>query len=237
MTTAKSLGDRMKAYERAFDHRLPNRMPVIIRVDGRAFHTWTRGLQTPMSEGLMEVMDSAAHQIVSEADGGVFAYVQSDEISVLVHTYRQFSSEPWLANRLQKLASIAASTAGSVVSMQSGALHGFPRLASFDGRAFVLPESEVCNYFLWRQRDCERNSVLSLAQHHFSAKQMHKKNCGELQDMIHEAGDNWNNWPTGFKRGRCVYRVEGKGVVIDREPPQFGKDRHYVERHLETVES
>lgn len=198
-----SLGDRMKKYERAFKFSLPQRMPLIIRVDGKAFHTYTKGLK-PFDKNLRKVMDLTALKLCEEIQGAQLAYVQSDEISLLVHNYKRFASQGWFDNELQKICSVSAAIASATFTNESVLLERGRRPAFFDSRAFILPENEVNNYFIWRQQDWIRNSVQMLAYSLYSHRECYKKNNSALQEMCFQKGKNWNNLPPEDKRGRCV---------------------------------
>lgn len=239
MSSGDSLGDRMKGYERACRHVLPRRLPVILRVDGKAFHTYTRGLSEPFDSTFISAMNGCAETLCEAVQGTALAYVQSDEISLLVHGYRQLQSEPWFDNEIQKMASVAASVAGATMTMFSEDIFGHIKGAHFDARVFVLPEAEVANYFIWRQQDATRNSIQMSARAMFSHKECHEKNCSELQEMLFTKGQNWNDTPTPLKRGRCVLRqsYEREGATrhrwrVDNEIPIFTQDRAYIEKHL-----
>lgn len=233
-----SLGDRMKRYEHATRTTLPPRLPVIIRVDGKAFHTWTRGLTKPFDAQFCVWMDLVAIALCEECQGAQLAYVQSDEISVLLHGYKTHTTQAWFDGQVQKVTSVAAACASAAMTEYSG------RRAMFDARAFVLPEAEVANYFLWRQNDAARNSIQSLAQSLYSQRELHGKCQAELHEMCFAKGHNWNDLPTWQKRGRCAVRAETTrdGVprsfwTIDREIPIWkGEGRAYVERLLATEE-
>lgn len=106
-----SLGDRMKIYEDAYHIYLPKRLPVIIRVDGRAFHTFTRGFKRPFDEVLQSAMQHTAKALCEHVFGCKLAYVQSDEISLLVTNDDTIETQPWFDNNLQKLVSLTASIA------------------------------------------------------------------------------------------------------------------------------
>lgn len=235
------LGSRMKGYEMAARTTLPRRMPVVVRVDGKAFHTWTRGLDRPFSMPLIRAMDAVARALCQEMQGAALAFVQSDEVSVLLHNYRRLDSEPWFENQVQKIVSVAASIAGATMTLLSREVHPEPRAAVFDARVFVLPEAEVCNYFIWRQQDATRNSIQMVAQSLFSQRELHGKNTSVLQEMIFSKGQSWNDLAPSLKRGRCVVRetTQGNfwrpGWVVDEAPPVFARDREYIERHLATV--
>lgn len=256
MSTEDSLGDRMKGYEVAARTVLPRRMPVIIRCDGKAFHTYTRGCTRPFDQKLGDVMLDTAKALVNEIQGAQLAYTQSDEISVLVHGYKRFNSESWFDNQVQKMASVAAGTASAFFTSESWKIWagregkyndegGYVKLAVFDARAFVVPEADVCNYFLWRQQDASRNSVQMHARSLYSHKECDRKNSSELQEMIWQKGQNWDDLPTRWKRGACVYRDHtvpaGIGhdrakLVIDTEVPIFSKDRSFINKHLAVEE-
>jgi tRNA(His) guanylyltransferase len=164
-----SLGDRMKSnYENIYKLELPHRIPVIIK-----------GFSIELTLVLCRQISTT-----------VFAYSQSDEISLLLHNYKRLDTQPWFNNEIQKIVSVAAGIASGHFSLAYG------KLATFDARAFVSPEAEVANYFIWRQKDAERNSIQMLAQSHFSHKQLYLKKIPDLHDMLHEKGINWNDLPT-----------------------------------------
>jgi tRNA(His) guanylyltransferase len=240
MNKGDSLGDRMKGYERAAKYVLPRRMPVILRVDGKAFHTVTRGCAKPFDPYLMGKMDHVAVRLCEEAQGAVLAFVQSDEVSVLLHNYKRLNSEAWFDNEVQKLVSVAAGIAAGAFSKAWG------HAVAFDARVFVLPEAEVANYFIWRQQDATRNSIQMATRAVYSHAQVDGKNTSEMQEMLHAKGINWNNYSTGEKRGRAVvrdsYEVDAApdGGTVTRhawrvvDPPIFTQDRRFIEQHLAT---
>lgn len=110
-TSRDCLGDRMKGYEDVSRIYLIKRSPVIIRIDGRAFHTLTRGFVRPFDNIFMEVMQLTARYLCENIAGCRLAYVQSDEISLLLTDYTTLNTQPWFENNLQKLVSVAASMA------------------------------------------------------------------------------------------------------------------------------
>jgi tRNA(His) guanylyltransferase len=221
------IGTRMKYnYEQAYNIRLPLRMPVILRLDGKTFHTFTRGMQRPFDEDFMQAMIETAGTLCKQVQNCVFAYTQSDEISLLLHNYKRLDTQPWINNELQKMVSISASIAASFMSRR------YNREALFDARVFVLPESEAVNYFLWRQLDASRNSVNMLAQSLFSHRELQGKSNSQMQDMMMLGkGVNWNDLPTYKKWGTCLYK-DKLGWIVDVECPIFSHDRDYIQRHL-----
>ncbi len=233
-----SLGDRMKAYEAIPRISLTRRLPMIIRVDGKAFHTLTRGLERPWDPRFVHVMQEVAKKLCAGISGAQLGYVQSDEVSVLVRDDMTLQTQPWFGKDLQKIVSVSASIAGVVFSRL------WEKDAHFDARAFVLPPAEVTNYFVWRQQDAVRNSIEALGQAHFSARELHRKSCNEIQEMLYsQKGVNWNDVPSHLKRGACALRqvymvessegpVERSQWVVDLEVPTFTQQRGYIENLL-----
>lgn len=236
---ADSLGDRMKGYEGTTQSRLLRRTPVIIRLDGRAFHTWTRSLKkiddlssTPFSSLMSDMMAATTQSLVKGIQNAVFAYSQSDEISILLRDWDKHETEQWFDGNIQKIVSISAAIASTTFS-EHLTPYDCAKIVQFDARVFNLPTEEVCNYFIWRQQDASRNSVQMLARHYFSHKELHLKNNSQVQDMLMlQKQVNWNDQATWKKRGFCVLN----NLFVDREIPIFTQDRTYVEKHLSVPE-
>jgi len=227
-----SLGDRMKRqYEDRTRFFLPRRTLSILRVDGKSFHSLTRSAEKPYDQRIVEAMNAVLLDLCKEVQGACFGYVQSDEASVLIADYATINTEAWFDGNLQKMVSVAASVATRAFNF-SAASTLFAD-AVFDARAFTIPDPiEVENYFIWRQQDATRNSIQSLAQAHFSPKQLHGLSNAQAQELLFaEKGINWNDQPTGDKRGRCVVRGESLWRV-DGEVPVFTADRDYIRRHI-----
>lgn len=233
-------GDRMKGYENAFRVKLPKRLPVIIRIDGKAFHTYTRGMKKPFDEDLTNAMWETTKFLTSNVMGCKLAYHQSDEISLLLTNYDKLSTESWFDNNLQKIVSISASLATSKFNELMKEKYPEKSFALFDARAWVVPQDEVCNYFLWRQQDATKNSISMVAQANFPHKQLQGLNGKQMQDkLILEKGINWNDLEVWKKRGVCIikqYYQKGEALrskwEVDHETPIFSQDRNYVEKYV-----
>src|SRR5574343_592926 len=157
------LGDRIKTYENSYRIKLPIRLPVIIRIDGKSFHQYTKNFKRPIDERFIHIMDETAKYCCSNIQGCQIAYVQSDEISFLLTNYKNLNTQSWFDNNLQKIVSISAGLASAFFTNFSYCVLNeksdlFNKIAIFDSRAFVIPKEEVNNYFLWRQQDATRNS-------------------------------------------------------------------------------
>jgi tRNA(His) 5'-end guanylyltransferase len=218
VSDSTSLGDRMKRHEAAYRAVLPRRTYTVIRVDGRAFHSYLRGAEKPFDEAFMTDMDTVAEALCQEITGSVFAYTQSDEVSVLVIDFASEQTEPWFGGVVAKQLSITAALATAVLNERR------PGRALFDSRVFTLSDPvEVANYFLWRQRDAVRNSISMAAQAHFSHRRLHGVSTGGMQELLwSEAGVNWNDYPDGCKRGRVAVRRTGERPVeyVDKRTKQ-----------------
>lgn len=221
------LGDRMKRqYEDRTRVMLPRRTYTIIRVDGKSFHTFTRHCEKPNDITLARSLDKAAQVLCEEAQGASFAYLQSDEISVLLTDFALPTTDAWFDGNLQKIASVAASV---VTAAFAEAYPSQTGRAYFDARVFTIPDPvEIENYFIWRQQDATRNSIQSLAQSKFSPKRLTGLNCDQLQELIFtEAGINWNDTMPYWKRGRCIIK-DATGWQHDLGIPIFTQDRDYL---------
>ena len=240
-----SLGDRMKGYENISRACLTRRVPVIIRLDGKAFHTFTRGLDKPFDKALMKIMQLTMHYLCSNIQGCVFGYTQSDEITLVLTDYATIKTDAWFGYNVQKMASVSASMATmefnrlfrkefedmvlewnpdrkdlTLLEDRLAKLQGKQFTACFDARCFSIPVDEVCNCLIWRQQDATRNSIEAVGQANFSHKQLMGKSCNEIQDMLFkEKGVNWNDFPTDCKRGSACYRVVSEEEIDDPRNP------------------
>jgi len=228
-----NLGDRMKGYECVPKHSMMRRTPVIIRLDGKAFHTWTRQLRQidpaldvePYGNLMHDYMRRTVEYLMDNIQNAVFAYSQSDEISILLKDWTKLNTDQWFGGAVQKITSVSASMATAAFNKDSDLSIGL-----FDSRVFNVPMEEVANYFVWRQQDASRNSIQMLGQFYFSHSQMHGKNISQVQDMLMEKHEiNWNDVDTRKKRGFCV-----TAAGYDNEIPIFTQDRNFIEQFLES---
>lgn len=218
------LGERMKAYEEVFRQKLPIRMPVVIRLDGKAFHTLTRGCEKPFDVKLNTAMKDAVIALLDEVPARM-AYMQSDEISLLLIDYNKFDSMQWFDGIVPKMVSVAASIMGAEFSLRWG------KPGYFDARIFAVPERDIINYFIWRQQDCRRNAISSAAQSVFSPKQLHGKNSDLMIAMLELADKPLQSFPEKLIRGTVVVRGEAQTA------PVFSENREWFsDNFLETEE-
>lgn len=230
MPVHDDLGRRMKEYyEQIPKTKLMKRTPVIIRIDGKAFHSFTKGFKRPFDDVLIESMQQTMKYLCENIQGCVLGYHQSDEISLVLIDYQKLTSDAWFDYEVQKICSVAASMATmafnkifeqncieyssvipntelgrEIVSTYSRSLE---KGAMFDARCFNIPKEEVTNYIYWRQLDAIRNSIQMVGQANFSHKELHGKSCNQIQDMLMIQKDiNWNDFPVYQKRGSCCVK-------------------------------
>lgn len=238
-----SLGNRMKGYESVPSVKLMRRTPVIMRLDGKAFHTYTRqSLFTetgPFSMVLRNIFREATMQTLKHIQGARLAYMQSDEVSILLTDWKQLNTDAWFKYGAQKMVSVASSIFTFFFNREAeyAGLDSFIHPAFFDARVFNVPFEEVTNYFVWRQQDATRNSIQMLARAYFSHKQLDRMNTSKIQDMLMDDHKvNWNDTKTCFKRGSCIrshYDIDKRLTFEhDFEIPVFTQDRDYIEDHL-----
>ena len=243
MMDNSDLANRMKTfYEQIPKTKLMRRTPVICRIDGKAFHTYTRGFQKPFDEILIKTMQETTKYLCENVQGCVLGYTQSDEISLVLVDYKRFETSAWFDYEIQKMCSIAASMAtmafnkffennvddyrfskwDGVSKYEEGTekyiktlLKAVEKGAMFDARVFNIPKEEVTNCIYWRQLDASRNSIQMVGQANFSHKELQNKSCNDIQDMlVLQKNINWNDFPTYQKRGTCVVRNK---IVVESD--------------------
>jgi tRNA(His) 5'-end guanylyltransferase len=203
-----NLGDRMKEYEaQTTSQKLIKGLPVVCRLDGRSFHTFTKGLERPFDIRFVNLMASTAKYLLEETNANI-VYTQSDEISLIYYT-EDCDSQMIFDGKVFKMTSVIAAMATGYFNKHISDFlpeksHYIP---VFDCRVFNVPNlDEAVNAILWRERDATKNSITMAANHYYSDKQLHGKNGSEKQEMLFQKGINWNDYPSAFKRGVYIQR-------------------------------
>lgn len=239
-----ALGTRMKKYEGVAKTILMPRTPVAIRVDGKAFHTFTKQLNKPFDNVFMNSMIQTMEVMCADMQNCIFGYVQSDEITFILKDYEQLNTSAWFDNEVQKLCSVSASMAtyyfnkffhenaermiranpNDEYSLTLAKCLNAP--AIFDARCFNIPREEVVNLVYWRQLDAVRNSIQACGQARFSHKQLMHKSCNDIKEMLN---GEWDKLPIFKQRGTCCAR-ENKQWVTNYSMPMLVKEgREYLE--------
>ena len=256
MAVHDDLGKRMKTYYEAIPKTsLMRRTPVAIRIDGKAFHTFTRGFEKPFDTLLVNTMQQTTKKLCENIQNCVFGYTQSDEITLILVDYKDINTAAWFDYEVQKLCSISASMAtlyfnkffkqsveefdiNSIIKEKEvdnyKLLNSYKRAlntgAMFDSRCFNIPKEEVCNLIYWRQLDATRNSIQMVGLANFSHKELQGLTCNKIQDkLITETDINWNNYPTYLKRGTSCLKKDSEWTLDMNMPILKGEDRKYVE--------
>lgn len=259
MPVNDNLGKRMKEnYEMRSRTSLVRRIPVAIRIDGKAFHTFTKGLKKPFDNILVTAMQETTLKLCKNIQGCVFGYTQSDEITLILCDYQNLDTSAWFDYEVQKLTSISASMATLYFNMKFSELvhswyenyfeewHHDPndekyvdalqrccdKGAVFDSRCFNIPKEEVTNLIYWRQLDAIRNSIQMVGQSKYSTRQLHGASCEVIKEMLHQDGIEWHNLPIHLQRGSACYKTD-EGWIIDKCMPIL-KDsgRMFVDKHI-----
>jgi len=215
-------------YEQRNSYKLMRRVPVIIRLDGKAFHTYTKRInaQKPFDKFLAGTMIFTARKLLDEIQGAKVAYVQSDEISILLTDFDNLNTDAWFDYSIQKIASVSASMATQFFMVAS--LDKYNTFPFFDSRVFNIPKEDVANYFIWRQQDWFRNSVCMYARSFFSHNELQNKSVSDVHEMLYGIGKNWaTDVESMFKNGTCIEIGE-----YPRYDVIFQKERDTVERYL-----
>lgn len=229
------LAERMKGYEKRNRYYLQRRMPVILRLDMRAGHSFTKGFKRPFDEVFIKSMQETAKYLCENIQNCKLSYQQSDEITLLLVDYDKLNTDCFFDYRVDKLCSIAASMAtmafnnifskyvkefdlelayndNGIDTEENRKLweiykKAINKGAMFDARCFNIPKEEVTNLIYWRQLDASRNSIQMVGQANFSHKELQNKSCNDIQDMLMtQKGINWNDLPTYQKRGSCCVK-------------------------------
>jgi len=241
MAKTDTLGDRCKAYEESTRFVLPPRIPKILRLDGRAFHTFLRKAVRPYDIDVMKAMIDGAITVMEDL-GGIarFAYIQSDEVTIGINDAIELDTQMYFGGNIQKIVSVCASVMANAFNRHYGhaktdekvyetleyELYGpsYP-LASFDARIFTVPDRDLNNVVLWRQQDAARNSVQQYARFYFSHKEVTKKNVSQLQEMMFSKHNfNWNDARPWTKRGVVI--GPDRNVIWDI--PLFSQDKEFL---------
>ena len=236
-----AMGDRFKEYEAVSNIKLTRRTPVILRLDMCHGHTFTKGFDKPFDKTFIHCMQHTMKYLCENVQNCVFAYTQSDEISLVLVDYKTLETSAWFDNKVEKICSVAASFATYAFNKSfaeeyqySKYKHAYESGAIFDCRCFNVPKEEVANYFYWRQKDAVRNSVEATAQANFPQKKLLGKCQRDLLEMLKGIGVDWYAYPLWIQRGAACLKIPEIGWSIEENIPIFkGEEgRDFIERYI-----
>lgn len=224
-----SLGDRIKQdFEDRTRYLLTRRSFHIIRIDGRAFSTYTQGCAKPFDEQLITDMNETSKFLCHEIQGAKMAYVQSDEISIVFTDFDTPETHLMFNGNIQKIVSVAASLAAAKFNQ----LRPQGGLATFDARVFSVPlRIEVLNALLWRQIDAMKNSTQMTARHYLGHSKIHGLNVDQLKDELVKINKPWTECPLGFRQGRVIVK---ESFTVPESTKETKKGLITVPTHVRT---
>jgi tRNA(His) 5'-end guanylyltransferase len=224
------IADRMKDnYEKRARTYLTRRTPVICRLDGKCFHSITKGMDRPFDENLNAMMRATTIKLCEEIQGAKCAYMQSDEISILITDYDKLTTDAWFDYGIQKMCSVSASIATAEFNHYYSSIYNSSKTAYFDSRVFNIPREEVNNYFVWRSMDWKRNSIQLAGQSVFSHSKMHKKNTNDIKQMLWDEHQiTWEDYKDKWKNGNFCVKTEN-GWEFLNEAPIFSKEPNVID--------
>ncbi len=206
-----SLGDRMKMWEGVEANRKAMKgIPLLARLDGRSFHSYTHGLKRPYDERLTKCMVETMKFLVKETHA-ITGYVQSDEISLIWFIEADGPGDYLFDGRFQKMTSVLSGLASAFFARMANEF--IPEkdgmLPVFDCRVWQVPtKQEAANAFYWRELDATKNAISMAAHAYFPHKELQGKNGSEKQEMLFSRHNiNFNDYPAFFKRGVYAQRV------------------------------
>lgn len=215
-------GDRMKRYEAIEANReFTPLLPIMVRLDGKCFSKWTKGLTKPYDERMIQLMTDVTTELVRESNA-IIGYTQSDEISLVLYS-DDIIRPIYFNGRITKIVSVLSSVAtywfNRLVQEMDFPEHQRQSPGLFDCRAWTVPSrTEAVNSILWRETDAVRNSINSAARTVFSHKELTGVKKAEIMDRLMEHGINWNDYPAAFKRGTYIQKRLGEYVTLDMPP-------------------
>jgi tRNA(His) 5'-end guanylyltransferase len=262
MPVNDALGQRMKDYYESIPKtRLMRRCPVAVRIDGKVFHSFTRGFQKPFDEVLITSMQETMKYLCENIQGCILGYSQSDEITLILLDYQTFTTDAFFNYEVQKMCSIIASMATMAFNRfftqnvdnfrfaigydENGNLQtekykqysiysqAVSKGAMFDCRVFNIPKEEVTNLIYWRQLDATRNSIQMVGQANFPHSELQNKSCNDIQNMLLTQKDiNWNDFPTHQKRGSCCIKITEQDPNIDIKDGYFPRSKWVIDKEI-----
>lgn len=201
------LGDTCKSFEKQWAGlTLDENDYILVRLDGKSFHTFTKGLARPYDSRLSQAMIDTMNFLIEKTHAQL-GYTQSDEISLVYFKMREFQQTLY-NNKIQKLSSVLASMATAKFNscIQNTIPEKKDDFAFFDARVWSVDSlQEVSKVFLWRQEDAIKNAITMAASAYYSHKELMNKGSGVKLEMLKDKGVDFNTYPDFFTRGTFAF--------------------------------
>jgi len=203
ISAAELVAEQVRRLEAETRLVFPSQTHVVVRVDGKNFGAYTRNLDKPFDLGFVEAINATACAMVKEITGASMAYVQSDEISVILSDLASAKTQPYLAGVHSKVVSITAALA--TANFNVAFAHAGKMPALFDSRAFPVSDREmVTAYLISRQTDARRNALGMVCDAVLGKSVTMNKGTVERKEMLREKGVEFDNFDKGLISGRVV---------------------------------
>lgn len=241
---SSDLENRMRTYEEK-SHFI-KRIPVIVRIDGKSFKNFTKqevfyiNEKYDFSNIIIDGLVFAANNCLESGNNAKCAYIQSDEISILLTDFDYLNTEPLFNYDKEKIISYFTSVVSNSFNdymnlfRKSNSIIRPIKIANFLTKAHNYPEDDVVNYFVWRQQDAIRNSISKFCRNFYSDNEMHCKNQSNMHEMLYQKGMNWaTDLDDKFKNGVFIYKDKGfeenTEYKIMEKCPIFLKERDIIQ--------
>lgn len=220
-----SLEKKCRYYQELANYKLMPNSYVIFHLDGRSFSNFCKRFEKPYDERFMSMMNETAKYLMEEISNVKFAYVQSDEITLIYSDIKEeYTADMWFGNRLCKMCSIASSLATSkfmslmYIAAAAKTVSSTDDIVSvcknipliqFDCKVWNVPSvNDAMAWLLYRQIDCIRNSKQMLGHTYLSHSEMLNKSSDEIIKLVADKKNiDWNRFNDGAKFGRFIYKA------------------------------
>lgn len=242
-----NIEDRMLYLRSLTDYKLIPNSYVMVMLDGRSFSsTIKKYFKKPFDDTFIDIMNETARYLCERIQGCKFAYVQSDEISLVITDFDTPETDAFFGYRLEKILPLCASMATSkfnqlmtIEAINRTCNEQFSKLElidiinnmklhEFDCKAWNVPSyNDVYTWFLYRQLDCIRNSKQQTARTYLSHKECTSKKVDELIDILTDTKNiDWNTFDDGKKYGRFIYKETVH--MKSEEYGEFDRDKFVI---------
>lgn len=241
----KSIGDFFKDKERENRTAVPHEGFLVMRMDGKGFSKFTSSMQKPFDIRFSRAMITATRNITQTDAPVMFAYTQSDEIS-LIFNHTSENGQVWFGGQVQKLVSTTAAMATAFFNAEMAREFGPDKIGFFDSRVALASasEEEVGRYLQWRKDDAVKNSISMLAHHEFGTSRLKGVSTRGRLQMLVDAGRSWdNNTPTEAKAGTLIYPINREEKVTytrrdtGEEYSAMAMRTHWVEKPMNEIDA
>jgi tRNA(His) 5'-end guanylyltransferase len=246
----KTLHQRQKAYEAAYDQAIIARIPVVVKLDGRGFQKVTHKSNKPFDDKVTALLGKTMLACVKAAEGAAFGYQYSDKIILILRNDQSPNTDPWFGNHTQKIGSFLSSVATHEFVSALWQEEQPPEIEGpvcFSSLVFAVPNvTEAINYLIYRQLRCMQDAVNSTAYTHLADVDMSSKTIDERKEAIEkEAGIVFDDYPSAFRIGVGTYltpslistprgQITKQKWFLNTELPLFSEHKDFLKTILTT---